>query len=68
MERDRGFNFKLLVPPRVNLGQVSDVGRQKAVEKIGDNMKTQERVRSSVHNVWILLILFFIINRVRTRK
>ncbi|XP_016892362.1 synaptonemal complex protein 1 isoform X2 [Cynoglossus semilaevis] len=43
MERDRGFNFKLLVPPRVNLGQVSDVGRQKAVEKIGDNMKTQER-------------------------
>ncbi|KAF7651748.1 hypothetical protein LDENG_00106320 [Lucifuga dentata] len=32
MERDHGFNFKLLVPPRVNSGQVSAVRPQEIVE------------------------------------
>uniref|UniRef100_A0A8D0AJC9 Synaptonemal complex protein 1 n=1 Tax=Sander lucioperca TaxID=283035 RepID=A0A8D0AJC9_SANLU len=34
MERDRGFNFKLLVPPRVNNGQVSAV-RPQEIDKFG---------------------------------
>ncbi|KAF0034597.1 hypothetical protein F2P81_012355 [Scophthalmus maximus] len=40
MERDRGFNFKLLVPPRVNAGQVSAVRPQEAVGKCADIMDT----------------------------
>ncbi|XP_035858115.1 synaptonemal complex protein 1 isoform X4 [Sander lucioperca] len=40
MERDRGFNFKLLVPPRVNNGQVSAVRPQEIVENCGDFMNT----------------------------
>ncbi|KAI3369850.1 hypothetical protein L3Q82_024661 [Scortum barcoo] len=36
MERDRGFNFKLLVPPRVSGRQVSAVGPQEVVEKSDD--------------------------------
>ncbi|XP_078105172.1 synaptonemal complex protein 1 [Sander vitreus] len=40
MERDRGFNFKLLVPPRVNNGQVSAVRPQENVENCGDFMNT----------------------------
>ncbi|KAM7402457.1 hypothetical protein PAMP_017699 [Pampus punctatissimus] len=41
MERDRGFNFKLLVPPRVNNGQVSAVRPQEIVEKCGEFMLQQ---------------------------
>ncbi|XP_030274412.1 synaptonemal complex protein 1 [Sparus aurata] len=36
MDRDRGFNFKLLVPPRVNNGQVSAVRPQEIIEGCGD--------------------------------
>ncbi|KAM6979729.1 synaptonemal complex protein 1 [Aplochiton taeniatus] len=32
MERDSGFNFKLLVPPRVNSGQISAVRPQEMVD------------------------------------
>lgn len=41
MERDRGFNFKLLVPPRVNNGQVSAVRPQEIVENYGEFMLQQ---------------------------
>lgn len=44
MERDRGFNFKLLVPPRVNAGQVSAVRPQEAVGKCADIMDTLQHV------------------------
>uniref|UniRef100_UPI0037E7D76F synaptonemal complex protein 1 n=1 Tax=Semicossyphus pulcher TaxID=241346 RepID=UPI0037E7D76F len=43
MERDRGFNFKLLVPPRVNKGQVSAVRPQEIVDNCGDFMNTLEQ-------------------------
>ncbi|XP_034440531.1 synaptonemal complex protein 1 isoform X1 [Hippoglossus hippoglossus] len=43
MERDRAFNFKLLVPPRVSAGQVSAVRPQEAVEKCGDFMNTLQQ-------------------------
>ncbi|XP_070758417.1 synaptonemal complex protein 1 [Enoplosus armatus] len=43
MERDRGFNFKLLVPPRVNTGQVSAVRPQEIVENCGDIMNTLQQ-------------------------
>ncbi|KAM4613729.1 synaptonemal complex protein 1 [Polymixia lowei] len=38
MERDRGFNFKLLVPPRVNTGQISAVRPREVVEDCDDFM------------------------------
>ncbi|XP_030586347.1 synaptonemal complex protein 1 isoform X2 [Archocentrus centrarchus] len=38
MERDRGFNFKLIVPPRVNKGPMSAVRPQEIVENRGDFM------------------------------
>nr|XP_046239059.1 synaptonemal complex protein 1 isoform X2 [Scatophagus argus] len=41
MERDRGFNFKLFVPPRVNSGQVSPVqpqGYSKSFDKFAQSM------------------------------
>ncbi|XP_059185586.1 synaptonemal complex protein 1 isoform X2 [Centropristis striata] len=40
MERDRGFNFKLLVPPRVNTGQVSTVRPQEILENCSDFVNT----------------------------
>uniref|UniRef100_A0A3P8RT44 Synaptonemal complex protein 1 n=1 Tax=Amphiprion percula TaxID=161767 RepID=A0A3P8RT44_AMPPE len=40
MERDRGFNFKLLVPRRVNTGEVSAVKPQGRVENFGDFINT----------------------------
>nr|XP_020479704.1 synaptonemal complex protein 1 isoform X2 [Monopterus albus] len=40
MERDRGFNFKLLVPPRVNNGQISAVRPQESFENCGDFINT----------------------------
>ncbi|XP_062262635.1 synaptonemal complex protein 1 [Platichthys flesus] len=43
MERDRAFNFKLLVPPRVSAGQVSAVRPQEAVDKCGDFMNTLQQ-------------------------
>ncbi|XP_071351661.1 synaptonemal complex protein 1 isoform X2 [Trachinotus anak] len=43
MERDRGFNFKLLVPPRVNNGQVSAVRPQEIVENCGDFMNSLQQ-------------------------
>ncbi|KAM7006472.1 synaptonemal complex protein 1 [Tautogolabrus adspersus] len=43
MERDRGFNFKLLVPPRVNKGQVSAVRPQEILENCGDFMNTLDQ-------------------------
>ncbi|XP_042262982.1 synaptonemal complex protein 1 isoform X1 [Thunnus maccoyii] len=43
MERDRGFNFKLLVPPRVNNGQVSAVRPQEIVENCGEFMNTLQQ-------------------------
>ncbi|XP_038552982.1 synaptonemal complex protein 1 isoform X4 [Micropterus salmoides] len=43
MERDRGFNFKLLVPPRVNSGQVSAVRPQELVESCGDFVNTLQQ-------------------------
>ncbi|XP_044070793.1 synaptonemal complex protein 1 isoform X2 [Siniperca chuatsi] len=43
MERDRSFNFKLLVPPRVNNGQVSAVRPQEIVENCGDFMNTLQQ-------------------------
>ena len=46
MERERAFNFKLLVPPRVSFGQVSAVRPQEAVEKCGEFMDTLQQVRS----------------------
>ncbi|CAB1333837.1 unnamed protein product [Coregonus sp. 'balchen'] len=48
MERERGFNFKLLVPPRVNPlpGQVSTVKPQETVEDRGCFMQTlQQKVK-----------------------
>ncbi|CAB1450808.1 unnamed protein product [Pleuronectes platessa] len=47
MERDRAFNFKLLVPPRVSAGQVSAVRPQEAVEKCGDFMNTLQQEYST---------------------
>uniref|UniRef100_A0A4W6CIW5 Synaptonemal complex protein 1 n=1 Tax=Lates calcarifer TaxID=8187 RepID=A0A4W6CIW5_LATCA len=38
MESDRSFNFKLLMPPRVNSGQVSAVRPQEVIENCGDIM------------------------------
>nr|XP_033482838.1 synaptonemal complex protein 1 [Epinephelus lanceolatus] len=49
MDRDRGFNFKLLVPPRVNnmnTAQVSAVRPQEVVEKSGDFTNTSQQVCS----------------------
>ncbi|XP_047439861.1 synaptonemal complex protein 1 [Mugil cephalus] len=43
MERDRGFNFKLLVPPRVNTGQISAVRPQRVVENCGDFMTSMQQ-------------------------
>ncbi|XP_026162960.1 synaptonemal complex protein 1 [Mastacembelus armatus] len=43
MERDRAFNFKLLVPPRVNNGQVSAVRPQETVENSGDFINTLQQ-------------------------
>ncbi|KAK6327057.1 hypothetical protein J4Q44_G00027020 [Coregonus suidteri] len=45
MERERGFNFKLLVPPRVNPlpGQVSTVKPQETVEDRGCFMQTLQQ-------------------------
>ncbi|KAM9361323.1 synaptonemal complex protein 1 [Symphorus nematophorus] len=43
MERDRSFSFKLLVPPRVNNGQVSAVRPQEIVENCGDFMNTLQQ-------------------------
>uniref|UniRef100_A0A8C4I682 Synaptonemal complex protein 1 n=1 Tax=Dicentrarchus labrax TaxID=13489 RepID=A0A8C4I682_DICLA len=43
MERDRSFNFKLLVPPRVNNGQVSAVRPQEIVKNCGDFMNTLQQ-------------------------
>ncbi|XP_037622797.1 synaptonemal complex protein 1 isoform X1 [Sebastes umbrosus] len=44
MERDRGFNFKLLVPPRVSNGQVSAVRPQEICEEsCGDFMSTVQQ-------------------------
>uniref|UniRef100_A0A4W5MCW0 Synaptonemal complex protein 1 n=1 Tax=Hucho hucho TaxID=62062 RepID=A0A4W5MCW0_9TELE len=45
MERERGFNFKLLVPPRVNPlpGQVSTVKPQEIVEDGGCFMQTLQQ-------------------------
>ncbi|XP_075881103.1 synaptonemal complex protein 1 isoform X2 [Nelusetta ayraudi] len=40
MDRDRGFNFKLLVPPRVNSSQVSAVRPQENIENCGDVVNT----------------------------
>uniref|UniRef100_A0A3B4VHL1 Synaptonemal complex protein 1 n=1 Tax=Seriola dumerili TaxID=41447 RepID=A0A3B4VHL1_SERDU len=40
MERNQGFNFKLLVPPRLNNGQVCAVRPQEIVESCGDFMNT----------------------------
>lgn len=45
MERDRGFNFKLLVPPRVNNGQVSAVRPQESTGNCGGFMNTLQQVR-----------------------
>ncbi|XP_029287842.1 synaptonemal complex protein 1 [Cottoperca gobio] len=46
MERDRGFNFKLLIPPRVNNGQVSAVHPQEVFENCGVFMNTLQQVYS----------------------
>ncbi|KAL7407922.1 hypothetical protein ABVT39_015650 [Epinephelus coioides] len=49
MDGDRGFNFKLLVPPRVNnmnTAQVSAVRPQEVVEKSGDFTNTSQQVCS----------------------
>ncbi|XP_073324824.1 synaptonemal complex protein 1 [Pagrus major] len=43
MDRDRGFNFKLLVPPRVNNGQVSAVRPQEIIESCGDFMNNSQQ-------------------------
>uniref|UniRef100_A0A672ZEG8 Synaptonemal complex protein 1 n=1 Tax=Sphaeramia orbicularis TaxID=375764 RepID=A0A672ZEG8_9TELE len=45
MERDRGFSFKLLVPPRVNTGQVSAVRPRGITENC-------EEVINSVHKTY----------------
>lgn len=44
MDRDRGFNFKLLVPPRVNNGQVSAVRPQEIIEGCGDFVNKLQQV------------------------
>ncbi|XP_062420136.1 synaptonemal complex protein 1 isoform X2 [Pungitius pungitius] len=46
MERDRRFNFKLLVPSRGNSGQVSAVRPQDIVENCGDAMNTLQQGNS----------------------
>ncbi|XP_039972199.1 synaptonemal complex protein 1 isoform X2 [Xiphias gladius] len=46
MERDRGFNFKLLVPPRVNNSQVSAVKPQEIIKNCGDSMNTLQQGHS----------------------
>nr|XP_043879222.1 synaptonemal complex protein 1 isoform X6 [Solea senegalensis] len=43
MERDRSFNFKLLVPPRVNSGQVSAIRPQEVIKKDCDFMNTMQQ-------------------------
>ncbi|XP_029990881.1 synaptonemal complex protein 1 [Sphaeramia orbicularis] len=47
MERDRGFSFKLLVPPRVNTGQVSAV-RPQTYSKYFDQEKTMPLSTKSI--------------------
>ncbi|XP_029358691.1 synaptonemal complex protein 1 [Echeneis naucrates] len=43
MDREGGFNFKLLVPPRVNIGQTSAVRPQETVEKCGGFMSASQQ-------------------------
>ncbi|XP_072238970.1 synaptonemal complex protein 1 [Leuresthes tenuis] len=43
MDRDRGFNFKLLVPPRVKNGQINAVRPQEIVEESGDFLNTLQQ-------------------------
>ncbi|XP_054866390.1 synaptonemal complex protein 1 isoform X2 [Amphiprion ocellaris] len=50
MERDRGFNFKLLVPRRVNTGEVSAVRPQGRVENFGDFINTVEESHNKCHD------------------
>ncbi|XP_036957943.1 synaptonemal complex protein 1 isoform X6 [Acanthopagrus latus] len=50
MDRDRGFNFKLLVPPRVNNGQVSAVRPQEIIESCGDFMNKLQQGNSKCYD------------------
>uniref|UniRef100_A0A3Q1F791 Synaptonemal complex protein 1 n=1 Tax=Acanthochromis polyacanthus TaxID=80966 RepID=A0A3Q1F791_9TELE len=47
MERDRGFNFKLLVPRRVNAGEISAVRPQ---GRVGDFINTMEESHNKCHD------------------
>lgn len=44
MESDRGFNFKLLIPSKMNNGQVSAVRLQDNDENYGNFMNTLQQV------------------------
>uniref|UniRef100_A0A3B4ZN17 Synaptonemal complex protein 1 n=1 Tax=Stegastes partitus TaxID=144197 RepID=A0A3B4ZN17_9TELE len=50
MERDRGFNFKLLVPRRANSGEISAVRPQGRVESFGDFINTMEESHTKFHD------------------
>uniref|UniRef100_A0A3Q2TIU6 Synaptonemal complex protein 1 n=1 Tax=Fundulus heteroclitus TaxID=8078 RepID=A0A3Q2TIU6_FUNHE len=47
MDSDRGFKFKLLVPPRVSHSQINAVRPQEIAENHGDFLKTMQWVSSS---------------------
>ncbi|KAM4740700.1 synaptonemal complex protein 1 isoform 1-T2 [Anableps anableps] len=49
MDRDRGFRFKLLVPPRVSHSQINTVRPQETAENRGDLLNTAQRVGSSLN-------------------
>uniref|UniRef100_A0A667WB37 Synaptonemal complex protein 1 n=1 Tax=Myripristis murdjan TaxID=586833 RepID=A0A667WB37_9TELE len=50
MDRDKGFNFKLLVPPRVNSGHVFAVRPQEIIEDCGASMLTKQQGYSKCFN------------------
>ncbi|XP_041639535.1 synaptonemal complex protein 1 [Cheilinus undulatus] len=50
MERDRGFNFKLVVPPRASKGQISAVRPQEIHERCGDFVSTLDQGYSKCFN------------------
>ncbi|MED6290996.1 hypothetical protein CHARACLAT_019155, partial [Characodon lateralis] len=49
MDKDRGFKFRLLVPPRVSHSQINAVRPQEIVETHGDLLNTMQRVSSSLN-------------------
>ncbi|XP_042563651.1 synaptonemal complex protein 1 [Clupea harengus] len=54
MERERGFNFRLLVPPRSNAGQVSAVRPQDIFDDNGSCGFEKVKLVISVHSICVM--------------